>query len=167
MLLIWAWAIIQVYMAVNKWNHWHKTCANGGAVPISTIANRATSCSSPTTTTNSGIREKRWTKNKMKLCPSTFRLWGACLLHKRDAQQCTLHRVVYIFPTAATTTVISSPSTSGSRLREKISSTRRTQNPIHHVLHRLHARLAGLSTELSRGLNPTASNPIRSNFWLN
>ena len=26
MLLIWARAIIQVYMATNKWNHWHKAC---------------------------------------------------------------------------------------------------------------------------------------------
>jgi len=44
MLLIWARAIIQVYMAVNKWNHWHKACHTiCGAVPISTIANRATS----------------------------------------------------------------------------------------------------------------------------
>ena len=44
MLLIWARVIILGYMAVNESNHWHKACQTplGGAVPISTMANRAT-----------------------------------------------------------------------------------------------------------------------------
>ena len=97
----------------------------------------------------------------MKLRPSTFRLWWAWLWHKRDAQRRILHRVVCFFPTAATTTVISSPSTSGWRSREKISSMRRRLDPIHC---RLHARSVGIWIELSRGLNSIASNPIQFDF---
>jgi len=48
MLFIWARVIILGYMAVNESNHWHKACRTtstiGGAVPISAIANTATSC---------------------------------------------------------------------------------------------------------------------------
>jgi len=167
MLLIWARAIIPGYMAVNESNHWHKACHSpvriGSAVPISTIANRATSgwrLYHHQQQQNSGIRERCRTM-KMKLRPSTFHLWWSWLWHKRNAQRRILHRVVYFFPTAATTTVISSPSTSGGRSREKISSMRRTLDPIHCSLR---ARSVDIWIELSRGLNLIASNPIRSVF---
>jgi len=75
MLLIWARVIILGYMAVNESNHWHKACAIGGAVPISTIANRATTgwrLHQQQQQQNEGIRERWRTKSKMKLRPSTF-----------------------------------------------------------------------------------------------
>ena len=130
----------------------------GGAVPISTIANRATSGwplhhQQTQVFEKDGERKARWSYVPLHL-------WWAWLWHKRDAQRRILHRVVCFFLTAATTTVISSPSTSGWRSREKISSMHKVLDPIHC---RLHARSVCLSTELSRGLNPTASNPIRSN----
>ena len=58
---------------------------------------------------------------------------------------CILHRVVCFFSPPATTTVISSPSTSGS-------------------IHCVQVRLVRLSYELSWSLNRTARNPIWSNI---
>jgi len=129
----------------------------GGAVPISTL--QLTS-SPPTTTTNSGIRERWRTKSKMKLRTSTFCLWWAWLWHKRDAQR----RSWFAMIMEERRRRRSSPSTSGSRPREKISSMRRMQSPIPSPIHRIQACLVRLSTELSQGLNLTASNPIWSNF---
>ena len=90
--------IILRYMAVNESNHWHKACHSpvriGSAVPISTIANRATSgwrLYHHQQQQNSGIRERCRTM-KMKLRPSTFHLWWSWLWHKRNAQRRILHR---------------------------------------------------------------------------
>ena len=85
----------------------------GGAVAISAIANRATSGSRlhHQQQQNKSIRERWRTKSQMKLRPSTCVM--SWLWHKRDAQRRILHRVVCFFLIAATTTVISSPSTSG------------------------------------------------------
>ena len=65
----------------------------GGAVPISTIANRATSCwpLHHHQQQQQIIRERWRPKSKMKLRPSTFRLWWTWLWHKRDAQRRILH----------------------------------------------------------------------------
>ena len=101
----------------------------GSAVPISTVTNRATS----------GLhlhrqqqQNKAFEKDGERRAKSSYvplHSWWAWLWHKRDAQRRILHRVVCLFLTAVTTTVISSPSTSGWRSREKISSIRRTHLP--------------------------------------
>ena len=161
MLLIWARVIILGYMAVNESNHWHKACHTPvrwfqlsliEPLPVDVFT---------TITNNNNNKTKAFEKDGERRARWSYvplHLWWAWLWHKRDAQRRILHRVVYFFPMAETTTVISSPSTSGWRSRENILSMCRKLDPIHC---RLHERSVGIWIELSRGLNSIASNPIR------
>ena len=121
MLLIWAMAIILGYMAANESNHWHKACNT----PVWALYPFQLSLIEPLpvhvfATNNKTKAFEKDGEQSARWSYVPLHLWWAWLWHKRDAQRHILHHVVYFFPTAATTTVISSPSTSGWRSREKI-----------------------------------------------
>ena len=133
----------------------------GGAVPISTRGNRATSCwrlhhqqQQTQAFEKDGERRARWSYVPLHfLCDELVMAQTQCttaLLVAMTMEERCRRR--------------SSPSTSGSRPREKISSMRRKESSIPSPIHRIQSRLVRLSTELSQGLNPTARNSIRSNF---
>ena len=135
----------------------------GGAVPISTSGNRATSGwplhhqQQQQKTQAFEIddeRRARW---------SYVPLYYVCDEH----DYCTniLHCVVCFFLTAATTIVTSSPLTSESQPREKISSMRRTKSPIPSPIHHMQARLVRLSTELSVLIRLRGTDPVQTKAY--
>ena len=147
----------------------------GGAVPISTIANRSAA----------GWRlyhHQQQTQVFEKDGERPRPRWSYVLLHficdEHGYGTNAMHNgVVCFFTTAAIKTVKSSPSTSGSWSREKILSMCRTLDPIYHVLPHLHSHfvwLSALKSSLWFTINLStfqldfphlATHPLRTKPW--
>ena len=94
-------------------------------------------------------------KSKMKLRPSTF-VMSMVMAQTRCTTAHSQLRCLFLSNVGDNNSNIVSFDFRVT-IAGKISSMRRTLNPIHCCLH---ARSVGIWIELSRGLNPIASNPI-------